>query len=69
MRLRILEPLERKARAAIKDTPKQRAINRKQSAMEKHFAAGKISKRMFDDLKALLSLAPRPGSSIGRCMR
>jgi len=56
MRIRILESLERKARAARKQLPAWSGLESKRLAIEKRLAAGKISRRMAADLKGLLRL-------------
>lgn len=56
MRLRILERLERKARAAMKTRPEFRLLQRKKIALEKRITLGKISSHLASDLKSILRL-------------
>lgn len=54
MRLRILEPIERKARAAIKSRPEFRRLERKKNFIAKGVTAGRYSPRQGKDLMRLL---------------
>jgi len=54
MRIRILESLERKARAAIKNLPEFRRLERKRLVVQKRLDAGTISKRLAADLRGIL---------------
>lgn len=59
MRIRILESLERKARAAIKNRPEVRALEREMIAVEKGLAIGKYSIQVARELKGGLRLLRR----------
>lgn len=52
----MLEPLRRRARAAIKKLAEGRRLDRKNLAIEKGLAAGTFSHRQASDLKGLLRL-------------
>jgi hypothetical protein len=56
MRLRILEPLERNARAAIKSRPEFRRLERERSSIIKMLTAGKYTPPQARGLLQLLRL-------------
>jgi hypothetical protein len=54
IKINILESLERKGRAAIKNLPEFRRLEREKLAVEKGVASGKYSRQQGVDLKSLL---------------